>query len=292
MTPRTVPASKTLLHRATGALLALLLSAAPASAQFNLDLNKLLDIGKKATQLREVPPEEEQEIGRGVAANLVGIAPLVPDTGLQRYVNAVGEWLALHAERPELQWRFGVLDTSDVNAFATPGGYVFVTRGLLAQMDSEAELAGVLAHEMAHVLRRHHLKAIQKSALVGIGVDVASFLAAQKGAQRADTLARVAAVGTELYARGLDRDDELEADRMGVVIAARAGYNVYGLAEVLQALEARNPGDSQVALMFKTHPAPRARLDALEKVMVPALDRYAGQPSIEARFKQVVRYRR
>lgn len=282
---------KKLALKGAGALLALTL-AVPAVAQFNLDLNRLLDIGRKAAQLREVPPEEEQEIGRGVAANLVGIAPLVPDAGLQRYVNTVGEWLALHTERPELEWRFGVLDTADVNAFATPGGYIFVTRGLLARMDSEAELAGVLAHEMAHVLRRHHLKAIQKSALMGIGVDVASFLAGQKGAQRADRLERVAAVGTELYARGLDRDDELEADRMGVVIAARAGYNVYGLPEVLQALEAINPGDSHAALMFRTHPAPRDRLDALDKVMVPELDRYAAQPELAGRFQKVVRNRR
>lgn len=292
MTGSVIPKGKPSAPRVVGALLVLLLAAAPAVAQFNLDLNKLLDIGKKATQLREVPPEEEVEIGRGVASNLVGIAPLVPDDALQRYVNAVGEWLALHTERPELDWRFGVLDTSDVNAFATPGGYIFVTRGLLAQMDSEAELAGVLAHEMAHVLRKHHLRAIQKSALMGIGVDVASFLAAQKGAQRADRLERVAAVGTELYARGLDRDDELEADRMGVVIAARAGYNVYGLPEVLQALEAMNPGDGSVALMFKTHPAPRARLDALDQAMVPALDRYAAQPELAGRFQKAVRNRR
>ncbi|HET9699939.1 MAG TPA: M48 family metalloprotease [Burkholderiales bacterium] len=281
---------KKLALSGAGALFVLTL-AVPAVAQFNLDLDKLLDIGRKAAQLREVPPEEEQEIGRGVAANLVGIAPLVPDAGLQRYVNAVGEWLALHTERPELEWRFGVLDTADVNAFATPGGYIFVTRGLLARMDSEAELAGVLAHEMAHVLRRHHLKAIQKNALMGIGVDVASFLAAQKGVQRADRLERVAAVGTELYARGLDRDDELEADRMGVVIAARAGYNAYGLPEVLQALEAINPGDSHAALMFRTHPAPRARLDALDKAMVPELDRYAAQPELAGRFRKVVRDR-
>jgi predicted Zn-dependent protease len=277
------------LARAAAAALLALLAAAPAVAQFNLDLNKLLEIGKKATQLREVGQDEEVEIGRGVASNLVGIAPLVPDARLQRYVGSVGQWLALHTERADLQWRFGVLDTADVNAFATPGGYVFITRGLLAQMASEAELAGVLAHEIAHVLRKHHLKAIQKNAMVGIGVDVASFLAAQKGAQKADRLERVAGVGTELYARGLDRDDELEADRMGVVIAARAGYNAYGLPEVLQTLEAMNPEGSQVALMFKTHPAPRARLDALEKAMVPALDGYAQQPDLEQRFRQALR---
>ena len=277
-----------LARAAAAALLALLLGT-PALAQFSLDLNKLLDIGKKATQLKEVSQEEEVEIGRGVASNLVGIAPLVPDPKLQRYVNAVGEWVALHTERADLQWHFGVLDTPDVNAFATPGGWIFITRGLLARMSSEAELAGVLAHEMSHVLQKHHLKAIQKNAMVGIGVDVAGIFAAQKGAQRAAQLERVANVGTELYARGLDRDDELEADRMGVVIAARAGYNVYGLVEVLQELEAASPSDSQMALLFKTHPAPRARLDALEKAMVPALDRYAEQPGLEARFRQSAR---
>jgi predicted Zn-dependent protease len=174
-----------------------------------------------------------------------------------------------------------------VNAFAVPGGTVFITRGLLERMSSEAELAGVLAHEIAHVVRKHHLKAIQKGALASLGGQAAS--AALKD-MNAEAKQKLVSFGTEMYSRGLDKDDELEADRLGVVIAARGGYDPYGLPAVLQTLQAANPADSAVALMFKTHPAPSERLGALEPGM-PALDAYASQPQLRSRFLAEVRGR-
>jgi predicted Zn-dependent protease len=260
----------------------LLALAAPAQAQFNINLNRLLDAGKnvkKATT--DVDEKEEVEIGRDMAARLLGAAPLAADDALQRYVNNVGRWLAAQTERPGLPWRFGVLEAPQLNAFATPGGHIFVTRGLVARMASEAELAGVLAHEIAHVLRKHHLKAIQKSAQLELAnTVVGTFSRSESGANRREKLL---AAGSELFARGLDKDDELEADRLGVVIAARGGYDAYGLPAVLQTLQAMNPEDSGLALMFKTHPAPAERLDALEK-MQSTLDAYAAQQQLAARF--------
>ena len=266
------------------AICALLLAAAlPAQAQFSLDLNKLIGTVKKVQQAStEVDQPQEIALGRDVAARLLGAAPLVPDERLQRYVNSVGRWLALHTERPGLPWHFGVLDTDTVNAFATPGGNVFVTRGLYARLHSEAELAGVLAHEISHVLRKHHLAAMQKNARTGLAADALAAALADRGNSEARN--KLISAGTELYARGLDKSDELEADRLGVVIAARAGYDAYGLPAVLQTLESMNPQDSGLALMFKTHPAPAERLDALEKTMQPTLDRYAGQPDLASRF--------
>lgn len=265
--------------------IALALPAGAHAQGFSLDFNKLIEIGKKATQLQPVDAAREAEIGAGVASNLLGAAPLVNDPALQRYVNRVGLWLALQTERTDVDWRFGVLDTADLNAFATPGGYVFVTRGLIGIMRTEAELAGVLAHEIAHVLRKHHLNAIQKNAATGIGADALGIFLDQKASGlKREALDKVVNAGTELYARGLDRDDELEADRMGVVIAARAGYEPYGLAAVLQRLAAVNPEAGPVALMFKTHPKPSDRLDALEPVLAPALEPYAGQPAAAERF--------
>lgn len=260
--------------------------ALPARAQFSLDLNKLIGTVKKVQQAStEVDQPQEIALGRDVAARLLGAAPLVPDERLQRYVNSVGRWLALHTERAGLPWHFGVLDTDTVNAFATPGGNVFVTRGLYARLHSEAELAGVLAHEISHVLRKHHLAAMQKNARTGLAADALAAALADRGNSEARN--KLISAGTELYARGLDKSDELEADRLGVVIAARAGYDAYGLPAVLQTLEAINPQDSSLALMFKTHPAPAERLDALEKTMQPTLDRYAGQPDLAARFAAV-----
>lgn len=260
----------------------LLLAAGSAQAQFNLDINRLVNTVKNVGQaLKEIDEPQEIEIGRDMAARLLGAAPLVPDPALQRYVNDVGRWLASQTERPDLPWHFGVMDAPQLNAFAVPGGTIFVTRGLVARMKTEAELAGVLAHEIGHVLRKHHLKAIQKGAQTALAGEALSTALKNNNAAARDKLI---SFGTEMYSRGLDKDDELEADRLGVVIASRAGYDSYGLPQVLQTLQAMNAQDSSLALMFKTHPAPGARLDALGERMTPTLDRYAGQPRVAERF--------
>jgi predicted Zn-dependent protease len=258
-----------------------LAAAGPAQAQFRLDINRIIDTAKSAQRATtEVDEKGEIEIGRELASTLLGAAPLLANDAVQRYVQSVGRWLASQTERPDLPWQFGVLDAPQLNAFAAPGGFIFVTRGLLERMRSEAELAGVLAHEIAHVLQKHHLKAIQKSGQVGVATGVLSLAIQDRNALAREKLI---AFGTEMYSRGLDRGDELEADRLGVVIAARAGYDPYGLPVVLQMLQAMNPEDSGLALMFKTHPKPADRLEAIEK-QTSLLDAYAGQPQVEGRF--------
>jgi predicted Zn-dependent protease len=265
--------------------LAGLLLAGAAQAQFrlpNIDVNRLLDSAKDvAKATHEIDQKEEIAIGDDVAARLLGAATLVNDPKLQQYVNRVGRWLASQTERPDLPWQFGVLDTPDLNAFAVPGGTIFVTRGLVAHMKSEAELAGALAHEIGHVLRKHHLKAIQKNAQTALAGDALNLALKDRAGAARDKLI---SFGTEMYGRGLDKSDELEADRLGVVIAARGGYDAYGLPAVLQTLQAMNPADSGLALMFKTHPAPAERLDALSEKMQPTLDRYSSQPQLAERF--------
>lgn len=265
---------------------ALCLSPLAQAFELNLDLDKVKSALSKTKDLKTVDEQGELEIGDGVAANLLGAAPLVMDKKLEQYVNRLGLWLALQTERPGLAWHFGVLDTDSVNAFAAPGGYVFVTRGLLLRMHSEAELAGVLAHEISHVLKRHHLQAIQKNAQTGLLADLASI--AVENQKHGELAKKAISTGTELYARGLDKDDEFEADRMGVVIVARAGYDPYGLPAVLQTLDAMNPQDSNLALMFKTHPAPRQRLQLLDGLMTGKMDGYSSQPVVAGRFEKVV----
>lgn len=267
-------------------LLAAALAALPAQAQFKFDLNRAIDAVKalgRATM--EIDEKQEIEIGRDMAARLLGAAPLVNNPGLQRYVNHVGRWLASQSARPDLPWRFGVLDAPQVNAFAVPGGTIFVTRGLVQRMRSEAELAGVLAHEISHVVKKHHLKAIQKGAQAELAGEALSLAMKDANSEARGKLVRF---GTEMYSRGLDKSDEMEADRLGVVIAARGGYDAYGLPAVLQTLQAMNPEDSALALMFKTHPTPAERLQALAEKMQPTLDAYAGQPSVVERFRQAV----
>jgi beta-barrel assembly-enhancing protease len=271
-------------------LLAGLGVAATAHAQFrlpNIDINKMVDTVKNVGKaVKEIDEPEEIAIGRDVASRLLGAAPLVPNPGLQRYVNHVGRWLAAQTERPDLPWQFGVLDHGNVNAFATPGGTIFITRGLLEKMRNEAELAGVLGHEIVHVLKKHHLKAIQKGAQTALaGEGLSSALKDRAGPARD----KLIAFGTEMYTRGLDKSDELEADRLGVVIAARAGYDAYGLPSMLQTLQAMNAQDSALALMFKTHPAPGERLDALGQKMQGVLDAYSSQPQLGERFLKQTR---
>ena len=268
------------------ALVVFLFFAGAAQAQFrlpNLDLNRALDSAKnlgKAT--REINQDEEIAIGRDLAATLVGAAPLVADAKVQRYVNNVGRWLAAQTDRPGLPWQFGVLDAPQINAFAVPGGTVFITRGLLEKMTSEAELAGVLGHEIGHVVKKHHLKAIQKGAMTALAGDALQMAVQNKNSAANEKLV---SFGKEMYSRGLDKGDEFEADRLGVVLAARAGYDAYGLPAVLQTLQAMNAQDSGLALMFKTHPAPADRLDQLSEKMQPTLDAYASQPQLAERFR-------
>jgi predicted Zn-dependent protease len=234
----------------------------------------------------DVAEPKEIEMGGGIASNLLGAAPLLQNKPVQRYVNDVGRWLALQTERPDLPWQFGVLDDDDINAFASPGGYVLITRGLLSHMKSEAELAGVLAHEISHVLRKHHLLAIKKGARTGLMAEFAGQAMQQKGAD--PNLLKLVNAGTELYARGLDKGDEFEADRMGVVIAARGGYDPYGLPAVLQTLQGLNAQDSSLALMFKTHPALGERLNLLDQLMSGHFDDLENRPDLAARFKTVM----
>jgi beta-barrel assembly-enhancing protease len=263
--------------------------AVSAHSQFrlpSLDVNRLVDTVKNVGKaVKDIDQPEEISIGRDVASRLLGAAPLVPNAGLQRYVNHVGRWLAAQTERPDLPWQFGVLDSPNVNAFAVPGGTIFITKGLLDRMRNEAELAGVLGHEIVHVLRKHHLKAIQKGAQSALAGDAMSAALKDRAGPARDKLI---SFGTEMYSRGLDKSDELEADRMGIVIAARAGYDSYGLPSVLQTLQAMSAQDSTLALMFKTHPAPADRLLELDKFQA-TLDAHASQAQLADRFLRQIK---
>lgn len=269
---------------------ALLASQALAFGGINLDLNKLISAGKNLKEAsKDISEPEEISIGEGMASVLLGTAPLVKNDALQTYVNQVGRYLSLQTERPDLPWHFGILDSDSVNAFATPGGHIFVTSGLLKKMHSEAELAGVLSHEIAHVLRKHHLVAMKKAGGMGFLTDVASIAVDQKGGggDAGKELSKNLISGMkEILVRGLDKDDEYEADRMGVVIATRAGYDSYGLPAVLQMLDGLS-STSDVSLLFSTHPAPESRMDALSGAMQSKFDHYQGQ-SVNDRFRRLM----
>jgi predicted Zn-dependent protease len=249
-------------------LLACVLLGANLAAAQNIDLNRIFSIGRDAvTAVAGVSEQEEQAMGREIAGRVLGAAPLVNDAALQTYVNRVGRWVAVQSERPDLPWRFAVIDTPSINAFAAPGGYVMLTRGLYEILDNEAQLAGVLAHEIAHVVRRHHVTVMQKSAALSAGAQIA------QRDNRPALINNMIGTGAEVFARGLDKSAEYEADANGVILAARAGYNPFGLVDVLHKLVARGSADGSLALLFKTHPLPGDRLDQLGAALTPALGR-------------------
>ena len=226
---------------------------------------------------------------------MLGATKLHADQNLQRYVNRVGKWLAMHSDRADLPWSFGVMDTDTINAFAMPGGAVLVSHGLVKRLANESELAAVLAHEIAHVVKKHQLNAIQSSMTsdvwAGLGKDAAGQAIGRRGGdafglKNAAAGAGLEAVKNGVFLRPLDRGMEYDADRLAVVIAARSGYDPYGMAAVLSML-AQVKGDGSGAAIFDTHPAASDRMAELEKFM-PSVDRLAGNPQIEGRFRQVV----
>lgn len=248
------------------------LSRATGNAPHSALGDGVQDVIKGSTALfRDDSAEAQRRLGVDFASVLLGARPLLRDDAVQRYVNQVGGWVAAQAERPKgrdgkeisFAWRFGVINADAVNAYATPGGFVFVTVGLMRRLNSEAELAGVLGHEIAHVMRGHYLAAIRKGGFTQIAGGIVQ--------ARSDNPAVSAAVVNavrNIYAKGLDQSDEFDADRQGLLYAARAGYAPAGLPLVLKMYAAQGSSrDANFQLLFSTHPAPAERSARLEPLL-------------------------
>ena len=255
-----------------GVLLCLLCTACGVTVQ-GIDLGRVMGAGSKAMDIGEKSEADEIEMGRDTATTLLSKAALADDAALQAYVNRVGYWLVEHTDRRDLPWRFVVLNNSAANAFAAPGGYVFITTGMLANIYNEAELAGVLAHEMAHVIEKHHLIALQDQSSKGLLSDLLILAQQARDSDKdhsrgSGTTTQFDKVVLDLYGRGLSRDDELSADELGALIAARAGYDHYGFSSVLQMLGGQDQQASELTAFIDTHPPTGERLNHLEGVLL------------------------
>jgi predicted Zn-dependent protease len=250
---------------ATLAAVAALLVAPAAGAAPGEVRARLSDKSVSAEAIRQ-DVRAEIRFGREVAARILARHPLADDAELLRYVNLVGRAVARDGGRPELTYRFGVLETDAVNAFAAPGGYVFVTRGALERMENEAELAGVLAHEIAHVNRRHIVEELGIRGREGSAVaGVARFLGGAGEATRMAFSQAVERAVDILFESGRERADELEADRLGTTLLAIAGYRADALRGYL-ARVAEAPED-RTADRRRTHPDFATRLTELDRVL-------------------------
>jgi len=177
--------------------------------------------------------KQELELGQQVAAQVAKQLPLLKETDpLVRYVDRVGQRVAQVSDRPELFYRFHVVDMDTINAFALPGGYIYIYRGLLTHLNSEAELAAVLGHEIGHVTARHAVKQYTKAQSYNIGMTVASiFLPIPPGADQLTNLIATAVIA------GYGREAELQADELSLKYIARAGYDVHATINILKTLE-------------------------------------------------------
>lgn len=228
--------------------------------------------------------EEERAIGKQLAGSILGAAKLVDNPELQEYVNLVGRWLASNSDRPDIDWVFGVIDSDSINAFAAPGGYVLLTSGLYHRLESEAQLAAVLSHEITHITQKHHLDLIRKSSLVNEGSNLVKSQAKGKGGVADDFVQNLIGNGAEIMARGLDKSSEYEADRIGMTLATRSGYTPMGIAEVVAKLAEKPPVGDTMALLKSTHPSPDQRLEEIDNALDKKLEKHLNQLSLESRF--------
>jgi predicted Zn-dependent protease len=265
--------------------------AAPARAQFGGALGKIQKGADQAAKAKKSYDDvhftdaEERQLGEHVSARLRQRFGVVQDHELTKYVTLVGTVVAQQSSRPALPWTFIVLDTDGVNAYAAPGGLVHITRGLLGLMKNEAELAGVLGHEVTHIADKHTIRAIQKGKMMDIGTDYATSNASW-------TKEQLAKLGDKLFQHVFEgqwsQADENDADHGGAIDANKAGYDPHGLVTALQKVDARNASSSAHNGWFASHPDTKDRIDKVTKQI--SSGKLAGKATVEARYKQHVTF--
>lgn len=231
----------------------------------------------------EMTDEDEQKLGTAVSERIRQRYGVVQDPAVHKYVTMVGLVLAHASDRPNLPWKFVVLDTDGVNALAAPGGYVHITRGALSLMKNEAELAGVLGHEIIHVTEKHTMKAIQKGKAIQLGAN-------ETLSGSPEVFNKLVDKATDAVMAGFGRNEELEADEKGVVVANKSGYDPKGLSAFLTSLAERNKDASGKQGLFASHPEMDERLKKLDKTI--AGQKLDGTVALEARFQEHVPYKK
>jgi len=221
-------------------------------------------------QLTLISESQEIQMGQSSDEEIVQSLGLYPDDSLQSYVDRIGQDLAARSERPDLPWTFRVVDDPVVNAFALPGGYIYITRGILAHLGNEAELAGVLGHEIGHVTGRHAVERLSKAQLAQIGLGVG--MAVSEDFREYGDLAQT---GLGVLFLKFSRDDERQSDDLGLRYMQRAGYDPREMVGVFETLErvSQAQGGGRIPGWLSTHPVPENRAQRISSrvpVAVPA----------------------
>ncbi len=223
-----------------------------------------------------ITERQEIEIGREndrVITNQIG---LYDDEALQEYVQTLGRKLASVSERPDLAWTFKVVDDPVVNAFALPGGYIYVTRGILAHLNNEAELVAILGHEIGHVTARHGVSQMSKAQLAQLGLGAVSAVAPEESQRFGDLVSS----GLGLLFLKYGRDDERQADDLGLRYVSAAGYDARPMADIFDMLErvSAAAGGGSVPGWMSTHPAPANRRERVTESLAATGQDFAGRP--------------
>jgi beta-barrel assembly-enhancing protease len=262
---------------AAAVLLAVASTAGAQVAPIKREVGKAID---KSIQELTFTEEEERQIGADVSAKLRERYGVVQNAAVHRYVTLAGTALARQSTRPDLKWTFIVLDTDGVNAFAAPGGFIHITRGTLALVRNEAELAGVLGHEIAHVTTKHTLNSIRQAKIAG----------APGAVTRIQVLDNVVTnVHRLTLENAFSSTEEKQADEIGITLANAMGYSPGALGGFLTRLSARNRDLADRSGLFASHPDIQARLKNLEKEI--DRKRLAGTSLVEARYAKSITYK-
>ena len=258
----------------------LLLLSSPGSAD-----RKRITLAPQPGEFSEADIEKEIVFGREMAAIILANRKSITDEALNRYVNLVGQTIARQANRPELFFHFAVIDSPEINAYAMPGGYIFVTTSALKMMQNEAELAGVLAHEIAHITERHIVEALKIRADDDSMIAVVSKVVGSR-AETANVLFYQAIdhAFDLLYSKGLAVEDEYKADQQGLYLTAFAGYDASAYHRFLERIGTtveKNRGE-----LSNTHPPFAERISRLKTIIENEGLEGLENPKNEKRFAQ------
>jgi predicted Zn-dependent protease len=277
------------------AIVTALASLTACASLGSVDTLSLINIAAKsgeavAKSFEDITPEQEYYVGRAVGANILAQYAPYNVAPANSYLNLLGQSLALVSDRPETfgGYHFLILDSAEINAFAAPGGLIFISRGLLRCADSEDAVAAILAHEIGHVAKQHGLKAIKtarfKDAGLAIGMAAVEELGPSELAQvTAAFSGTIDDITSTLVNSGYSRSAEKEADLAAVDILKRAGYDPNALARMLKVMDSRlKPGAPGFA---KTHPDPEDRIASIQPVLASAPIPPAAPPARQSRYQ-------
>lgn len=214
--------------------------------------------GKKSLIL--ISTSDEVSIGQSMSKEVESQNKVITDPEVENYINSLGQKLAGLSDRTDLQYHFKVLDSKEINAFACPGGYIYVYSGLLKTIDNEAQLAGVMAHEIGHVVARHSVRRLQQ--VLGIQVLLSIALG-----QSSEITQQAVNTGVSVILQGYSRDNEYEADYDGTLYMTKAGYNPEGMIQLFQKFVAMEQGKNTTALdkLFESHPPSADRITRVQE---------------------------